>query len=214
MSKINFSFNIRYPAILEKIAVFFLLRWRKKHYGIAFRKIKLAKGCYTIVDVEDYEKLRENNWQPYERENNRCYTVRLANGQIIYMHRIIMNAPAGKVVHHKDGEGLNNTKENLIIVTVAENNRYCRKMGKPTSSKYKGVFFEKKSKKWRASIKHNGITKHLGSFDNENDAARVYDEAAKIYHGEYAVLNFKEAIQNSRTEEQINRLRAVLRPGK
>lgn len=188
---------IPYPAFIAHICVWFLLRRRKKKYGIAFRKIKLACGKneaqnkYALVNPEDYESLSRYYWQPYERENNRCYAVRLDNGRIIYMHRIITNAPAGKVVHHEDGNGLNNTKENLQIVTVAENNR-CRRMFKPASSKYRGVFFEKKSKKWRASVKHIGITHHLGSFENEEDAARAYDEAAKIYHGEYAVLNFPQ----------------------
>jgi hypothetical protein len=98
----------------------------------------------------------------------------------------------GKVVHHEDGNGLNNTKENLRIVTVSENNKYVRKRGRAASSKYKGVSLEKRNGKWRAGIKSDGKHKNLGYFENQEDAARAYDEAAKIYHGEYAVLNFSQ----------------------
>ncbi len=44
MSKINVSFNFHYPTFIEKPIVYFLLKHRKKKFGIAFRKIKLAKG--------------------------------------------------------------------------------------------------------------------------------------------------------------------------
>ena len=194
MSKIDIT--LHYPAFIEKTAVYFLLRRRKKQYGIAFRKIKLyvgnkrAKGQCALVDNEDYGKLAQHHWQLNEESGNCCYAVRLEGGKIIAMHRQITNAPYGMVVHHKDGNGLNNTKSNLQIITVAENNRYCRKTKKPTSSKYKGVCFSKSRRIWRAIISYNGIHKFLGHFETEEEAARAYDAAAKIYHGEFAVLNF------------------------
>ncbi|MBU1517641.1 MAG: HNH endonuclease [Planctomycetes bacterium] len=202
MSKINFQ--IPYPAFIEKTAVYYLLLRRKKKYGVAFRKIKLyvgnkpVKNRCAVVDAEDYAKLAQYHWQLVEEAGKPCYAVRLEGRKMVSMHREIMGAQlleaarngGGQIVHHKDGNGLNNTKPNLQIVTIAENNRYCRKRGRAASSKYKGVCLDKKSGKWRAYIKYNGIHKSLGSYEIQEEAARAYDEAAKIYHGRYAVLNF------------------------
>jgi len=50
----------------------------------------------------------------------------------------------------------------------------------------------KNEKKWVAYIKKNKIQQFLDSFDDEIEAAKAYDEAAKKYHGEFANLNFPE----------------------
>jgi hypothetical protein len=61
---------------------------------------------------------------------------------------------------------------------------------KPSRSRYKGVDWAKDMKRWRARILVNGKRIYLGSFENEIDAAKAYDEAAKRYHGDFAALNF------------------------
>jgi hypothetical protein len=44
--------------------------------------------------------------------------------------------------------------------------------------------------RWRAEIKVNNARHKLGSFRDPISAARAYDEAALIYFGEFARLNF------------------------
>ena len=150
---------------------------------------RTAKPQYAIVDPEDYWKLSQYNWLLYESLSKKCYAVSLQGKKNVYMHRVIMDAPAGKLVDHRDRDGLNNTRENLRFATPAQN-CFNRVWSKKSSSKYRGVSFKKKDRKWQASITYNGITKYLGSFKIEEDAARAYDNAAKIHHGEFAVLNF------------------------
>jgi hypothetical protein len=178
------------PKFLVNFCVKVLLYYRKKRYGRVFRLIRLAKGKYAEVDPADYDWLNAFRWQCYENSSKNCYAVRIEAGKILNMHRLIMNAPAGFIVDHGDGNGLNNTRSNLQIVTHSQNCCNRRKTSKPCTSKYKGVYWDKRERKWLACIYINGKRIYLGRFDDELQAAKAYDEAAKLYHKNFAVLNF------------------------
>jgi hypothetical protein len=179
------------PAFLDHLAVAVLLRYRKRCYGFTFRKIKLTQGKYAIVDPEDYEKLIGYPW--YAAKSPRTfYARRYENGKTIKMHRQIMNPPPGLFVDHENHNGLDNRKANLKIATPTENARNRRPKSGKSGSIYKGVRRNKKLNKWRAVICYNGKYIHLGYFDDEKQAAKAYDEAAKELFGRFAFLNFPD----------------------
>jgi hypothetical protein len=102
------------------------------------------------------------------------------------MHRVILNAPKGLMVDHINHDTLDNRKENLRIVTNQQNT-FNQKL-KNHSSKYKGVTWNSNSEKWCARIRHNKPI-YLGLFKDEKEAGMAYNEGAKKYFGEFALLN-------------------------
>lgn len=81
------------------------------------------------------------------------------------------------VVDHKDNNKLNNRLDNLRLTSQRENSSKDRKGG---TSKYIGVYLDKKTKKWRVEITFNGRSIHLGYFELEIDAANAYQNALKL----------------------------------
>ena len=170
------------------------LLYRRARYGYAFRRIPLTQGKYAIVDPEDFGRLNKHKWH-VAKGNNTFYAVRCvgpSKGRIrIRMHREVIHPPDHLVVDHINHNGLDNRKANGRPATRAQNNRnklIVRKMN--STSKYKGVSRWKGKNKWRVRIKLDGEQKHIGYFKDEIQAAKAYDKAAKMYHGEFASLNF------------------------
>lgn len=157
------------------------------------KSIELSQGKVAIVDAADYERLSLHKWCAMKQRHT-WYAVRsilLPSGRqtTVYMHREIMGLPSKVKVDHKDGDGLNNWRDNLRSATDQQNcfNAVARKN---KSSQYKGVSLFKKVNKWEAYITLDGKQRRLGFFSNEEDAARAYDAAARLLFGEFARFNF------------------------
>jgi hypothetical protein len=105
------------------------------------------------------------------------------------LNRVIMDAPPGLLVDHRNNDTLDNRRANRRLATCSQNRINSRRDKSRTSSRYVGVSLEKGRGKWLAYISYNGKRIHLGRFDDEIEAAKAYDEAAKKYHGEFARLN-------------------------
>lgn len=156
-------------------------------------EIELTQGYRAQVDDADYERLSQRRWCALVHRRKDSIWVYAISGtypDILLMHREVMSAPTDYEVDHKDGNGLNNTRDNLRLCTHAQN--MCnRKPQSGGASKYKGVHFYPRRNKWGAEIKLNKKRIWLGRFNNELDAAHAYDAKARELHGEFARLNFQ-----------------------
>ena len=157
----------------------------------------MAQPRYAKVNPADYKRLRGYEW--LTRKGRNCFHARryLARGKgkretIVYMHQEVLKVPKGMVTDHINNDGMDNRSANLRAATRAQNMCNKRKCSSPTYSKYKGAHWHKHDRKWHALISFEKKRIYLGRFDNEIDAAKAYDEAAKKYHGEFACLNFPE----------------------
>ncbi|MBA7615651.1 hypothetical protein ES703_22936 [subsurface metagenome] len=155
--------------------------------------IPLSRGAFTIVDTELLRILNLYRWSLLITHDKKRYARRYENGQTIYMHREIMNAPSNMEIDHKNGNGLDNRKENLRLSTKSENQMNSKKR-RDGSSIFKGVDCIKKTKKWRARITTKYKRIHLGYFNSEIEAAEAYDKQAIYHFGEFAKTNFKGVI--------------------
>ena len=158
--------------------------------------ILLTQNKFTIVDDEDFEELNKHKWcaSKTSKNNHGGYYAakkidKYPHQKALFMHRKITNCPEGLQVDHINHNTLDNRRCNLRICTHAEN-QHNRKPQAGGSSQYKGVCWNKQHKKWVVRITLNGKEMYLGYFNDEIEAAKEYDRAAKELFGKFAYLNF------------------------
>lgn len=142
-------------------------------------------GEIAYFDSEDADLLAGFDWQVISESGVRSVVARRVRFKV-YMHRLIVGAGEHEVVHHINGNSLDNRKNNLTVGGR-------RSRGQRGSSRYRGVAWDSASGKWRAFVYLAGPRriKHCGRFDDETSAALAHDEAATAVFGEFARLNFE-----------------------
>lgn len=143
------------------------------------KRIPLTKGQFAVVNNEDYEYLKNYNWAAFKSKTEYkdvYYAVNKYNG---FMHRMICYVGMGEYlenreVDHINGNGLDNTRVNLRVVSHRQN---CQNRHNFRTSEYPGVSWNKTMKSWAASIEINRESKNLGYFKTEEKAHEAYRKA-------------------------------------
>ena len=184
---------ISVPLVITRVLIRVLCLYRRLRHGYVFMRIPLTKGKFAIVDVGDFAEINKHKWYTSQRGRfsyaRRGDGIKHGNKTAIAMHREIMGHPKNMYIDHINHNGLDNRRANLRLATPKQNawNNLPRKGN--YSSKYKGVSWHKRDRKWYAKIVIHGKAKHLGGFNDEKAAAAAYNSAAKKLFGEFACLN-------------------------
>lgn len=156
------------------------------------KQIVLTQGKVALVDDGDFNYLNQWSWYYNAKKGYACATI---NKKTVYMHRLIMKTPSGKLTDHKDQDKLNNQKFNLRICTSEQNNRNTPKISNK-KSKYKGVVEQidgrtgKRNYVARIYVNKKSIVKYFPfTPEGEIAAARAYNILAQQHFKEFAGLN-------------------------
>ncbi len=149
-------------------------------------KIELTHKKYSVVDEDDVERLRGIRWHFVggKHRGGKGYGYTNINHSAVSMHQFLLGCPfpKGGTIDHKNGDGLDNRKENLRFASYSHQ-RQNSGIRRNNTTGFKGVI----KRKYRYSAVISG--KHLGYFKDKVEAAKAYNEAAIQLFGQFARLN-------------------------
>lgn len=169
------------------------------------KEIALTLGKVALVDDDDFEFLSLHKWHTQMTKIGSCVKWYAVRGRpkadrgpgkpaAILMHREILAAAESQQVDHKNGDGLDNRRENIRLCNPSQN-QSNRKFSIGPSG-YRGVRRQPGGgMAWEARISINNKSIRIGSSKDPAAAARLYDKRALELFGEFAVLNFPEMKQ-------------------
>ena len=179
--------KLTHPKKLNEIII------KDKYAIIKIQNNQLGKfDC--LIDIEDVDKIKDYFWNVrYDKRHPECtvYVETHKNKKRIHLHRLLTNCPKDMVVDHIDGNGLNNRKTNLRVVTQRNNciNRTLTKRNLPI-----GVYKDKRSKSEKYIVMFMG--KYIGRFKNIEEASNAYSKAKNVY--------FSTIYKNAEINQQLH----------
>jgi len=120
--------------------------------------------------------------------NSHGYTVIRIDGVSYLAHRLAWLYVNGEFpsddIDHINGKKSDNRIANLRVANPSQN-LFNTPKKISNQSGFKGVYKCKNSDRWRAEIKVNKTKYSLGSFKTAQEAGKVYDDFARIHHGDF-----------------------------
>lgn len=158
---------------------------------------EMNKDLFIDLEKQEITRLSTGNKLKFtlsgsKKNNNQYYTIDIKRKKL-KVHRLFFYHRHGylpNLVDHKDRNRINNNIENLRELTKSENSRNADKMKTETTSKYKGVCWVNKRKRWEARVQVNGKSKFLGYFKDEDEAGEIVNIKIREYGlEEVSVMN-------------------------
>lgn len=147
-----------------------------------------------LVDDADYAAMVKYTWRAHWQRSGDAHARRstlladgAGHGTGIFMHRQLLGYPDTRLdVDHINGNGLDNRRDNLRLVTHKQNVRNAirpkrRLVGRP------GVTFDRRTGLWVARLNRRDTERrdfHLGSYRDELAATVVRSWAAALSNAE------------------------------
>ena len=154
------------------------------------KQISVGHGKFAIVDDDDYPYLSRFSWNlnnghvirggVFQKENMMAYFVAKKDKSQRFIFR--------------NRNPLDLRKENVTVADWGTSSAFHRKTVRPTTSKHKGVCWDKRARKWLAYLtvrdsKGKRIKVLWQHCDTEKEAALVRNEKASEVFGELAYQN-------------------------
>lgn len=168
-------------------------------YVIIYLNGRKNKGFETMIDLEDFEKIKNLNfsWHVSWKGciNNYYATATIYLGTInnkpkyktIYLHRVILGVEDRNMIvdHIEQDNTLDNRKKNLRTTEQNKNLKHRNGKNKNNSSGYRNVSWVSSKEKWIIQLQIEGKNKSFGYFDDIHEAGKLAEELRNKYYGEY-----------------------------
>ena len=145
-------------------------------------KFFLSDGSVVLINAKDKRLLAGRKWYRHGRY------VRSGEPRI-YLHQLILGT---RGVDHKNGDGLDNRRQNLRRCKQKYNCWNSKK--KRDYKQFKGVYFDRRRGLWWAQLYANRQSHFGGYHFTEKAAAVAYNRLARKHHGRFALMNVIDRI--------------------
>lgn len=144
-----------------------------------------GKHAITHISIRDLESLLAIDGYLYLMPSKRqcrasIYFRGSSKSRPMLLHRFILNAPSNLFVDHIDHNSLNNTRDNLRLVTNAQNIQNLLHARSDSETKIRGVH-RRKNGRYQAHAQVNGKRHFLGTFDCIADAEETVKNFRALY---------------------------------